>query len=62
MSAQEIIAELQKLTQRERRTIARQIFEMETDAQVMADCDARADANFLLLDQLEKEDAARKQR
>jgi hypothetical protein len=62
MSAQDIIAELPKLTPRERRNIAREIFDMEDDAQTLADCDARADANFLLLDELEKQDAARQQR
>jgi hypothetical protein len=61
MSANEIIAELPKLTAKERRQIARQIFELEEDAQTLADCDARADNNFLMLDQLEAEDAARKQ-
>ena len=61
MSAHEIIAELPKLTPKERRQIARQIFELEQDAQILAECDARADQNFLMLDQLEAEDAARKQ-
>lgn len=62
MSAQQIIAELPKLSQTERRAIARQIFEMDEDAQLLADCDARADANFLMLDELEKQDAARQPR
>jgi hypothetical protein len=62
MSAAEIISELPKLSPRERREIARQIFEMEDDAQILADCDSRADQNFLMLDKLEAEDAARQQR
>ena len=61
MSAAEIISELPKLSRHERREIARQIFELEDDAQVLADCDARADQNFLMLDK-EAEDAAPKQR
>ena len=61
MSAQDIIAELPKLTHSERRQIARQIFELEEEAQTLADCAARADQNFLMLDQMEAEDAARKQ-
>ena len=62
MSVAEIISELPKLSRHERREIARQIFELEDDAQTLADCDARADQNFLMLDKLEAEDAARKQR
>jgi len=62
VSAQEIIAELPALTPRERRQIARRIFEMEEDAQALADADRRADENFQMLDRLEAEDAARKAR
>lgn len=62
MSAQEIIGELAALTPRERREIARRIFEMEEDAQVLADADRRADENFQMLDRMEAEDAARKAR
>lgn len=62
MSAQEIIAGLASLTPQERREIARHIFEMEEDAQLLADCDRRADENFQLLDRMEAEDAARKAR
>lgn len=54
------MAELPKLTLQERRQIARQIFELEPDTQILADCDARADQNFLILDEMEAEDAARK--
>jgi len=62
MSAQEIIAELGSLTPTERREVARRIFEMEDEAQVLADCDRRADENFQMLDRMEAEDAARKAR
>ena len=62
MSAKEIIAELACLTPKERREIARKIFEMEDEAQLLADCDRRADENFQILDRMEAEDAARKAR
>ena len=52
VSAQEIISELPKLSQNERRAIVREIFELEPDAQTLADCDARADQNFLMLDEI----------
>jgi len=60
MSAQEIISELASLTPQQRREIARHIFEMEEDAQILTDCDRRADENFQILDRMEAEDAARK--
>jgi hypothetical protein len=62
MSAQEIIAELGSLTPKERRLVARRIFEMDDEAQILADCDRRADENFQILDRMETEDAARKAR
>jgi hypothetical protein len=61
VSAKDIIAELPKLSHRDRRAIARQIFELEQDAQTLAECDSRADQNFLMLDELENQDATRKQ-
>lgn len=57
MSASEIIAELPKLDHAQRREIARRLFELEGEAQVLADADRRANENFLLLDALEAEDA-----
>ena len=60
MSAREMIAELPSLTHDERRALARRIFELEEDAQTLADCDHRADANFQLLDAMETEDASRR--
>lgn len=60
MSAREIIAELPTLTHDERRALARRIFELEEDAQVLADCDCSADANFQMLDAMEHEDARRR--
>jgi len=61
MSATEIIAELQKLTHEERREVARQLFALEEDAQILADSDRRANENFLLLDAMEAKDAGNKQ-
>jgi hypothetical protein len=54
VSVQQILAELPKLTPIERRRIASQIFDLESDPQVLADADARADQNFLTLDQMEE--------
>ena len=59
MSAREMIDELPTLTHDERRALARRIFELEEDAQVLTDCDRRAGANFQILDALEAEDARR---
>ncbi len=57
MSSTEILAELPKLTHRERREMARRLLELEEEAQTLADCDQRARQNFMLLDALEAEDA-----
>ena len=61
MSATEIIAELQKLTHEERREVARRLFELEEDAQILADSDRRANDSFLLLDAMEAKDAGNSQ-
>lgn len=57
MSKAEILAELPRLDHVERREIARRLFEMETDAQTLADCDWRADEHFLMFDAMEAQDA-----
>jgi len=57
MSTTEILTELPKLTHRERREIARRILELEEEAQVLDDCDRRANENFLILDEMEARDA-----
>ena len=62
MSKTEILAELPRLDHRERREIARALFDMEADAQTLADCDRRADQRFLMLDALEARDAQAKRR
>ena len=53
MSKTEIIKQLPKLSQRERREIARLIFEIEDDQRILADSDRRANERFLMLDDLE---------
>jgi hypothetical protein len=57
MSVREMIAGLPTLPHDERRALARRIFEIEEDVQILADCDHRVDANFQLLDAMENEDA-----
>ena len=57
MSAADIIAELPKLNHEQRREIARRLFQLESDVQLLADTDRRANENFLMLDRLEDEDA-----
>ena len=56
MSKTEILAELPRLDYRERREIARALFDIEADAQTRADCDRRADEHFLMLDALEAQE------
>jgi hypothetical protein len=56
MSKTEILAELLRLDHRERREIARALFDIEADAQTLADCDRRADEHFLMLDALEAQE------
>ena len=53
MSKAEIIKQLPKLSQRERREIARLIFEIEDDKRILVDSDRRANERFLMLDDLE---------
>ena len=62
MSKTEILAELPRLDHRDRREIARRLFEIEADAQTLADCDRRTDEHFLMLDALEVQDAQTKPR
>ena len=62
MSKTEILAKLSRLDHRDRREIARRLFDIETEAQTLADCDRRADEHFLMLDALEAHDAQAKPR
>jgi hypothetical protein len=57
MSTNQIIDELPKLTHTERREIARRLFALEEEVQILADCDRRANEHFLMLDAMEAEDA-----
>ena len=62
MSKTEILTELPRLDHRDRREIARRLFDIEADAQTLADCDRRADKHLLMLDALEIQDAKTKSR
>ncbi len=54
MSKAEILTALPQLAPQERREIVRRIFELEEDAQILADADRRADERFQMLDAMEK--------
>jgi hypothetical protein len=56
MSKTEILTALPKLAPQERREIVRRIFELEDDAQILADADRRAAERFQMLDAMENED------
>lgn len=62
MSKAEIIKQLPKLSQRERREIARLIFEIEDDKRILVDSDRRANERFLMLDALEAKHGKAKSR
>jgi hypothetical protein len=57
MSASEIVAELPKLSREERRRVASAIFDMEEEADLLRDCDRRADEHFRMLDLMEEKNA-----
>jgi hypothetical protein len=59
MSAAEIMAELEKMSSRERREIARRVLELETDAEALRTADETADQGFQILDQLEGDGSAK---
>jgi len=56
MSTSEILAVLPKLSREERRRLAAAIFDLEDEADVLRDCDRRADERFRMLDLMEEED------
>ena len=56
VSASEIIAELPKLSRTERRQLAVAIFDLEEEADLLRDCDRRADERFRMLDMMEEQD------
>ncbi len=62
MSKAEILDELPRLDHRDRREIARRLFEIEADVQTLVDCDRRADERFRMLDEMEARDAKTKSR
>lgn len=47
------MAELPRMSVRERREIARRLLELETDAEALKTADEMADQGFQLLDQME---------
>ena len=51
-----MIAELPKLSRKERRQLAVAIFELEEEADLLRDCDRRADERFRVLDMMEEQD------
>lgn len=59
MSAAEIIAELPRMTVRERREIARRLFDLEADAEALRTADETADQAFQILDQMEGDASAK---
>jgi hypothetical protein len=59
MSAAEIIAELPRMTVRERREIARRLFDLEADAEALRTADKTADQAFQILDQMEGDGSAK---
>jgi len=56
MSPSEIIAELPKLSPAERRRVVGAVFDLEAQADVLRDCDKRADQRFSELDAMESQD------
>jgi len=59
MSAAEIMAELPRMSVRERREIARRLLELEADADVLRTADKTADQGFQILDQMEGDGSAK---
>ncbi len=58
MSTAEIIAELPNLSREERRQLAGAIFDLEGEADLLRDCDGRANERFEMLDAMESEDGS----
>jgi hypothetical protein len=59
MSAAEIMAELPRMSVRERREIARRLLELEADADALKTADGTADQGFAILDQMESDGSAK---
>jgi hypothetical protein len=56
MSTKEIIAQLPRLSHQDRRAIVQHILSIEEEAELLADCDRRADERFQMLDAMEAQD------
>ncbi len=56
MSKTEIINEITRLSHDDRREIMRLLFELEQDAETLAECDRLALERFKMLDAMEAED------
>ena len=62
MSAAEILNELPKLTEAERRAVRRKLSELAAENEDIALCNQAALEGAMMLDRLEEEDARRQQR
>ena len=62
MSATEIVNELPKLTEVERRTVRQKLVELAAENEAVAACDQAALEGARLLDRMEDEDARRQSR
>ena len=62
MSAAEIVNELPKLTDAERRAVREKLIELAAENEAVALCDQTALAGAIMLDRMEDEDASRKSR
>ena len=62
MSATEILSELPKLTEVERRAVRRKLSELAVENEEVALCDQAALEGAMMLDRMEEEDARNKQR
>ena len=62
MSAAEILSELPKLTETERRAVRRKLTELAAENGDIALCDQSALEGAMMLDRMEEEDARRQQR
>lgn len=61
MSTAEIIKELPRLTEEDRRIVREKLLELALEQEEIAQCDAAAVAGAQLLDQMEADDARRSQ-
>jgi hypothetical protein len=62
MSATEILSELSKLTEAERRSVRRKLSELAAENEEIALCDQAALEGAMMLDRMEEEDARNQQR